>query len=478
MPSICLSDRHLHARTRRTRLFRLTAVLFFAWPALSLAQSTPAVSTIAAFSGSQPGSGAVLGPDGALYGTTATTTTVTGGLIYRAESDGGSIRTIYQIKPTEAYSPIAGLLLGSDGMFYGSSTLGDVSKLNTTGTVFRVAPDGSGFTLLHSFEVYSNSNSLGFAINSDGASPEAELIEGSDGLLYGSTRVGGTNGTGVLFRINRDGTGFTVLHTFGEITSDADVIPGINADGYGTLGPLVAYADGYLYGTAAAGGPNGTGTMFRLHFDGSGFEVLHVFDVTTTDDNGLAVNEGGANPIAGLTDGGDSRLYGTTNIGGSAGSGTIFAYDPVGGVFTTLHEFDGAAGARPTGELLLADDGRLYGNTVTGGTNSSGSTTTYGTVFAMARDGTGFEVLHSFEGQDGSSPSGRLVQLDSNTFAGVAQGGGKCGQGVLYSMSLNGAEVKGVTNCGRKKNTGGGAMGPLLLLALGTLGVARALRSA
>ena len=468
----------LHALTPVRLIFSWLAATMAAWPAVSLAQSNPAVSTIVAFSGSQAGSGPAVGPDGALYGTTATTTTVTGGLIYRADANGDSIRTIYQLRPEDGFSPVAGLLVASDGLLYGSSTLGDVTQLNTTGTVFKIAPDGSGFTVLHRFEVYSSTNSLGNVINADGASPEAELVEGSDGRLYGTTRVGGANGNGVVFRIGRDGTGFTVLHAFQAITSDPDVIPALNPDGYGPLGPLAVGSDGFFYGTTAAGGPNGTGTIYRLRFDGTGFETLHAFEVTTTDDSGLPVNAGGANPIAGLVDGGDGRLYGTTNVGGSLGNGTIFAYDPVGRVLSTLHEFDGLAGGRSTAEMLLADDGRLYGSTVSGGTAANGNPTTFGTLFSIARDGTAFTVLHSFEGGDGSSPSGRMVQLDGSTFAGVAQGGGKCSQGVLYQLSLSGAEVDGITNCGRKQNSGGGSASPLLLLLLGVLGAARAARRA
>jgi uncharacterized repeat protein (TIGR03803 family) len=436
------------------------------------AQTAPTLSTIVAFSGSQVASNAALGPDGALYGTTAASSIVTGGLIFRAAADGSSVRTIYQLTINDGLSPVAGLLLGSDNLLYGTTSSGAASQAGSTGTVFRLAADGSGFAVIHRFEPYALTNVLGAPINTDGSAPVAELVEGPDGFLYGVTRDGGPNGTGVVFKLARDGSDFSVLHAFSAVTTDADTSPPINADGLTLFGTPVIGPDGLLYGTASSGGPNGNGTLFRIGLDGSGFEVVYAFSTLTANANGLSVNDDGAAPVAGLTDGGNGLLYGVTNLGGSGGNGTIFSFDPVSKLLTALHAFDGNAGARPTGELLLADDGLLYGSAGTGGTNAQGNTTTYGTLFSIARDGTGFTNLLSFEGSNGSGPTGKLLQLDSSNFVGVATSGGKCGQGVLYNLSLTGDEVKGVTNCGQKKN-GGGSAGPLLLLLLGGLTLVR-----
>lgn len=457
---------------------RSLALLLLAGPTVALAQTSPAVSTIVSFSSSQASSAPVRGPDGALYGTSSVSSSVTGGLIYRAAVDGTSIETVHQLKVDEGYSPIGGLILGSDGRLYGTTSIGAVTQANTPGTVFRILPDGSGFTVLHRFQTFSATNQAGSAVNADGATPETELVEGNDGFLYGVTRFGGPNGTGVVFKVSREGTGFTVLHSFGPITSAASVSPVLNADGIGPVGALVAGSDDYFYGTAADGGLTGHGTVFRLRFDGTAFEVLHTFTaVVETEDSSLPTNEDGATPIAGLTDGQDGRYYGVTNFGGEFGNGTIFAIDPVGGVFAVLHDFDGFKGARPTGELLLAQDGKLYGTTATGGTNAAGTVTTAGTIFSINRDGTGFTSLLSLDGSDGSTPSGRLLQLDAATFIGLAQGGGRCGQGTLYQLSLTGATVDGIDNCGQRRNSSGsGSVTPALVLLLGALGVARRLR--
>jgi uncharacterized repeat protein (TIGR03803 family) len=447
-------------------------------PVAAFGQSAPAISTIVAFSGSQPGGAPVRGPDGALYGTSSVVTAFAGGLIYRAAADGSAMQTIYQFRITEAANPVAGLLLASDGRLYGVTSSGPLTEGGTGGTVFRIAPDGSGFTILHKFQNFASVNAAGAPVNADGANPESELVEGNDGRLYGVTRTGGPNGTGVVFRMSRDGTEFSVLHAFGPITSDNTVAVPRNADGMAPIGPLVAGADDYFYGTASAGGAQGNGTVFRVRFDGTGFETLFVFPELVANSAGLPTNVDGATPVAGLTDGGDGRLYGVTNLGGEQGNGTVYSIDPVGRVLTTLHHFDGTKGARPTGELLLAQNGSLVGTTTTGGTNSAGAVTTFGTIFSIARDGTSFTSLRSFEGSNGSAPTGRILQLNATTFIGLAAGGGRCGQGVLYQFSLTGATVDGITNCGQRRNSGGGSTAPALLLLLGACGLLRRWRAA
>jgi uncharacterized repeat protein (TIGR03803 family) len=457
----------------RCRLFALLA----AWPAAVLAQATPAVSTLAAFSGSQSSSGPIRGPDGALYGTTAQTSFVAGGLIYRLTPNGSSITTVYQLKPTDGFSPLGGLLLGSDRLLYGTTAIGSAEQANSAGTVFRVAADGSGFQVIHRFQSYTSTNSIGLAVNADGSGPDTELVEGFDGLLYGVTRAGGANGTGVVFKVARDGTSFQLLHAFGAITSAANAAPVLNDDGISPTAPLLLGADNYLYGTTSRGGTAGSGTIFRLRLDGTGFELLRTLPALVTSTTTPPTNVDGAGPVAGLTDGRDGRLYGVTSQGGSNGLGTVFALDPVGKVFTVLHNFDGTKGGQPTGELLLAQDGKLFGTTAVGGTNAAGNPISLGTIFSIARDGTAFTSLYSFDGKHGATPSGSLLQLDASTFVGVALAGGRCGQGTVYQFSLTGAEVKGVTNCGRRNNSGGGGAAPALLLLLAVAAAVRRVRA-
>src|SRR5205823_5333161 len=149
------------------------------------------------------------------------------------------------------------------------------------------------------------------------------------------------------FKLNLDGTGFTVLKNFDYYTSG----------GYLQAG-LIQGTDGALYGTANSGGNSYAGTVFKLNPDGSGFTVLQNFDYSTT----------GAYPSAGLMQGTDGALYGTAQQGGSSGVGTVFKVNPDGTGFTLLLSFDySATGAYPSAGLRQGTDGNLYGTTTSGG---------------------------------------------------------------------------------------------------------------
>jgi uncharacterized repeat protein (TIGR03803 family) len=289
--------------------------------------------------------------------------------------------------------------------------------------------------------------------------------------LRWSRALTGSNGTGTVYRISKDGTSFTTLHVFGAITSDADSGLTANADGAYPSASLIE-SNGYLYGNTSRGGTNARGVIFRLHVDGSGFEVLHVFSNLTTQTGSSALtNEDGATPSAALLDGGDGLLYGVAGAGGEKGVGTLFSIAPEGSVFTTLHDFDAPNGSGPTAPLIVGHDGRLYGTTAGGGTNDSGATTTAGTIFSIARDGTGFTKVVSFAGSDGATPGSAMIQLSDSVFVGTTASGGRCGEGTVFSLSLTGDEFEGETSCGSSggsNNGGGGATSPLgLVLLLG-----------
>lgn len=438
---------------------------------LAHAQATPTVSSLYAFSISNPTGNLVIGADGAIYGVAAPATSITGGLIYRAAVDGSSIETFHQIDNKQAIQPAAGLLLASDGQFYGTTRFGSIEEAATTGTVFRLTPGGQ-LTVIHRFAAATGSNADLNPINTNGAAPEAELIEGVDGNLYGVASAGGPYGTGAIFKVAKDGTGFELLHTFGEDTDTT--VGGLikTVDGASPKGRLLQGADGLLYGTASVGGANGRGTVFRIAPDGSGFTVLYEFSKATNDaTTGLAENEDGTTPVAGLTDGGNGFYYGVTNGGGTEGRGVVFRISPDGATFEVLHQFNGNDGARPQGELLLASDGKLYGTTEGGGVTSSGAASTLGTLFAINLDGTNFTQLYNFDGTVGSAPRNSLLELGAADFIGSAGINGRCGYGSLFRYRGDGTSFDDDDRgCGTRRNDdGGGSGGPALLLVLGSL---------
>ena len=166
------------------------------------------------------------------------------------------------------------------------------------------------FTTLHSFTATSGS---GYPTNNDGARPYGGVIL-SDNTLYGTGYEGGSSGYGTLFKVNTDGTGFTNLHTFAGYPSDgANPYAGLILSGH------------TLYGTARNGGTSGSGTVFAVNTDGTGFTTLYRFTATVVDpSSGYPTNSDGAHPQAGLILT-NNTLYGTAERGGSSGNGTVFS---------------------------------------------------------------------------------------------------------------------------------------------------------
>ncbi len=283
------------------------------------------------------------------------------------------------------------------------------------------------FTTLHSFGAVGI-DPIGLYTNSDGASPNGSLII-SGNTLYGTAVEGGSSGNGTVFKLNTDSTGFTILHSF---TATPNYI---NSDGAGPFAGLVLSGK-TLYGTASSGGSFGSGTVFKLNTDGSGFRTLHSF--TTPPNPAPSPNSDGAVPFARLILAGDT-LYGTANQGGSFGYGTLFKLTTNGTSFTTLHSFAGGSdGASPLAELILSS-ATLYGSASVGGTSGNG------TVFAVNTDGTGFTTLYSFAttsgspeytNSDGSGPRGLI--LSGNTLYGTALAGGSSARGTVFALNTNG----------------------------------------
>jgi uncharacterized repeat protein (TIGR03803 family) len=137
--------------------------------------------------------------------------------------------------------------------------------------------------------------SFGFPEFSLGGYPQSPLIEGRDGQLYGTAGEGGAHGEGVVFRIAKNGDRYTVLHSFERDTDD----------GMNPMAGLLQGHDGILYGTTTFGGAQGQGTLFMLKPDGSGYKILHSFGGPT---------DPGANPETELVEGRDglSRAAGTS----------------------------------------------------------------------------------------------------------------------------------------------------------------------
>jgi uncharacterized repeat protein (TIGR03803 family) len=319
------------------------------------------------------------------------------------------------------------LVLAADGNLYGMTAGGGA---NGAGTVFKITPAGTE-TVLYSFG----------ASASDGAGPEGSLIQATDGNLYGMTSGGGTYGAGTVFKITTAGVE-TVLYSFGA-----------SGDGASPFGDLLQASDGNLYGTTELGGANGYGTIFEITT--AGVETLvHSFGAGTD----------GIHPYGSLIQASDGNLYGTTQLGGSNSLGTVFKTNTSGSTYTVLHSFGASGGgSEPYGSLVQATDGNLYGTTTLGGTNG------LGTVFKITTSGTA-SALYSFgaSGTDGTKPYGDLIQAADGNLYGMTQGGGANAEGTVFEITTSGTETVRYS-FGSSASDGTAPRGSLIQAANGTL---------
>jgi uncharacterized repeat protein (TIGR03803 family) len=421
------------------------SALFFL-SALTIAAAQPAFKLLCDISGSSDGlfpEPGLIVSGNELYGVTVSGGNSGYGSVFAINPDGTGYTNLYNFTGLPYYLsgtnadgayPMGDLVLSGTNL-YGTTWIGGDSDL---GTVFKVGINGTGFTNLHSFEG-----------SGDGAKPYAGLVL-AGGTLYGTTSGGGSPGAGTVFAINTDGTGYTNLHSFAAL----DPVTLTNADGAHPRARLVM-AGARLYGTTPNGGSSGAGTVFAMSPNGTGFTNLYNF---TALDPVTQTNTDGASPYAGLVLSGNT-LYGTAQLGGSSGFGTIFKVKMDGTGFTNLYAFtpsDGTTylpvnsdGAYPYGTLILSGN-QLYGTAQQGG--SSG----YGTVFAVSTDGTGFTNLYSFTADsglpsytnsDGGFPMGDLV-LAGSTLYGTTSAEGSSYYGTVFALNL--VPALGIAPTGRQ----------------------------
>ena len=313
--------------------------------------------------GALPAAGVILGSDGALYGTTSNNGAYGHGVVFQLTrgTDGKwTEKVLCNFRdPKDGVAPFAVLTVDSAGNLYGTTIAGGSDGY---GTVFQLTPGAGGKwteKALHSFR------------GTDGRGPFGGLIFDASGNLYGTTSSGGANpgclkynaSCGTVFQLTpgKDGKWTEkVLHTFGK-----------GNDGATPDGSLILDAAGNLFGTTYYGG-NGNGTVFQLAAANGKWteKVLYSFcSVSGCTD--------GVNPYSGLVFDSARNLYGTTVVGGAAGDGVVFKLTAAaGGKWSekVLHSFRGGEdGAYPVGGLTFDATGHLYGTTEGGGMTGNGT---------------------------------------------------------------------------------------------------------
>jgi uncharacterized repeat protein (TIGR03803 family) len=353
----------------------------------------------------------VQGPDGKFYGTTVLGGVDNGGTVFNI-TPSGTLTTLYSFCNAtdcpQGREPYAGLVIDAQGNFYGTTQYGGTSTncFVGCGTIFKITPQGALITL-HSFDY------------TDGWAIYSPLTRGTDGNFYGSTSLGPSeDGFGTIFKITPDGV-FTTLYEFTDYTV-----------GFSPSGALLQANDGNFYGVTNFGGAKDEGVVFKITPAGA-LTTLYTFC-------SLSDCVDGAEPYAGLAQGTDGNLYGTTLIGGSNRRGTVFKLT-LGGILTTLHSFDGNDGLDIYSPVIQTTDGNFYGMAFAGG-NTDLCQSKYhgcGTIFKIAADGT-FTTLHLFQFTQGANPYGGLVQGTSGIFYGVTSEGGpqQHAEGTVFDLGV------------------------------------------
>jgi uncharacterized repeat protein (TIGR03803 family) len=315
-------------------------------------QVTPAgvLTTLHSFSGrdgNQPTGGLVQTSNGDFYGTTVsgggTAVCFSGcGTVFKMTS-AGVLTTLHRFMSTDGAYPIGGLVQGTDGNFYGTTSQRGPNTGNT-GTVFKMAPGGV-LTTLHDFA------------GTDGSFTRAPLIQALDGDFYGVAYSGGIGNTGygVAFKITASGT-LTVLHKFQN-----------GLDGGSPTGALLQASDTNFYGA------NPGATVNHQFVYGNVYSMTSTGQITTLATFPKVTDP--QQPLAALIQATDGNFYGTTISGGAYAGGTAFEITSNGTV-TVVHSFcqetsNCGDGAGPQSSLIQATDGNFYGLTSAGGTSTN-----------------------------------------------------------------------------------------------------------
>ncbi len=252
------------------------------------------------------------------------------------------------------------------------------------GVLFRMNADGTGYTLMNEFVTDPGG---------DGAFYNGTMLA-SDGNVYGTLSSGGLHNAGVLYRYNPTSEVYSVLYHFDRST------------GMTPFSELYEAANGKLYGTTNTGGDNDVGVLFSFDKSNNTYAVVHNFDYLAT----------GAFPLSAVRAGANGKLYGVTNAGGTSGGGVLYEYDPSGNVLTKKHDFDYVAGSYPYAAPKLASNGKLYGTTTNGGAGFSGTlfeydpaTNTFNTKVAF-----GSNFMYPAGGVTEQAPNGKMYIVVGN----------------------------------------------------------------
>lgn len=355
--------------------------------------------------GRTPLSTLVRGPAGAFYGTTTSFQVGDQGGVYRLTASGlESVHAFGVPQPgLVGHSPV-GLAWGDDDRVYGVTWEGgDVGE----GTAYSFDPSAPAApALIAPVPGQADNNIFSYELRA------GQPVLAPDGYFYTTTRFGGDENQGAIVRFALGSAAMETVYSF------------LVADSTGVSPQELALGvDGRLYGTTASGS-----SVYAFDPSSGLVEVLWNFSFANRPDG---ITPSGTLVVEGDCGGASCAVYGVTNVGGIANHGIVYrvVWDGASWTQEVLHRFVGSDGSRPLGGLILASDGLLYGTTNGDNASSGGGLKRVGSVFRMSTDGSTFEALHSFTGNDdGCAPSATLAEAGDGWVYGTAAGGFFCQQ--------------------------------------------------
>ncbi len=327
-----------------------------------------------------------------------------------------TLTTLVQFDGTNGLFPFT-IIQGTNGNFYGTTAI-SIFKMNLQGSLTVL----TNLQFMPPSSIYSMSS----------------LIQGNDGSFYGTRTYvdSGTNYAGMIFSMTSEGA-MTILTNFET--------NGIYSSRFGQPTGLIQGKDGNFYGTMQGG--------LDYPYVGSIFKITPQ-GVLATLVNFNRANQG-AFPNSPPIQANDGNFYGTTigggdgSLGSGEGGGTIYKMTPDGNL-TTLVIFEGTNGYCPSGCLVQASDGNLYGTCGWGGLYDKG------TIFRLTTNGV-LVTLFNFNGTNGTDPATTLLQASDGNFYGTTTQGG-FGDGTIFKVTLNGTLTTLVTLHGTNGSTPYGSL--------------------
>ena len=346
--------------------------------------------------GRQPSGDLVLAGNGKLYGVTEAGGPDGHGILFEYDPTTNAYTKQFQFNSTSGSGPRGSLRMASNNKLYGTTELGGASNF---GVLFSFDPASGIYTKIIEFN------------GTNGKHPYGSLAVASNGKLYGMTNAGGSANKGVLFEFDPVAVIYNTMFSFTGTTG--------SNPGSTPYGSLASEPNGKLYGVTYGGGTGDDGVLFEYDPAVSAYSKKYDFDGTN-----------GTYPFEGLTLASNNKFYGTTNGGGTSGSGVIYEFDPAGaGTYTKKIDFNGTNGGTPYSRMALGSNNKLYGMTEQGGTESKG------VLFEYDPASNAYTKKVDFNGAtNGGLPRNGFVKIGNGKLYGLTTYGGAVDKGVLFEF--------------------------------------------